>query len=667
MALLLFYILLTVATALLVTYIISLLVKKCNIFYISPNGNVGFFGSLKKNKITDKNEFCVSNNSSFFNGLAGNVVNENSESTAVYLIKSSDSQSYIIADKKGAVDVNGDIRDLNNEVIAHCDPIGKRWFGLFSKILPGIIVLGFALISWFFNGFDLFDSSQTLILIFIGSSYILLGIVIAYFTFKTDVFLVDSNGGITQEKLGYTVELRFSQKEPINQMTKAAACLALYEEEAIAYEDEVGMLPSVTAKDLAFPSMLIYVFLFAIFSNLFLNYQLSPALGSILSYSISMVLVYAVLWWLLYMIKTDLGNQNLTLIPLIQLINRNTGINGWNNFLIIVSGLGILFTLFFKVAVGGYVLFPLFLVICFATLFNKIIFPAQRWVIKSAVSDIIKQESQTRRSRNREIVQPANLKVIKYEWDLSNISALNTNEKIVIEGHFDLDHFNGQAIVRNKNPFFGFETDPSGQSKPKWEKVWNFDNSQNPPVPVSINFEEFFKMIKEVLNESPDQSQEVLINKIIDSARDIVIKYDLPHFEIFNLITNFCQYQVNYKLDGESKIIGQDVQEYVRFPIESLFDQEGDCDCYAALAFKIFKCLNLGPDDVKYAIADVVGVGKHAFLLVKQDGILPLPPNIETVNIPSLSGKYAFCEVTSRGWNIGSNSGFKLEDLKIVE
>ena len=173
-------------------------------------------------------------------------------------------------------------------------------------------------------------------------------------------------------------------------------------------------------------------------------------------------------------------------------------------------------------------------------------------------------------------------------------------------------------------------------------------------------------MIKEVLNESPVQSQEVLINKVIDTSRDIVIKYNLPHFEIFNLITNFCQYQVNYKLDGESKIIGQDVQEYVRFPIESLFDQEGDCDCYAALAFKIFKSLNLGPDDVKYAIADVVGVGKHAFLLVKQDGILPLPPNIETVNIPSLSGKYAFCEVTSRGWNIGSNSGFKLEDLKIV-
>ena len=144
------------------------------------------------------------------------------------------------------------------------------------------------------------------------------------------------------------------------------------------------------------------------------------------------------------------------------------------------------------------------------------------------------------------------------------------------------------------------------------------------------------------------------------------MKYNLPQYEMFNLVTNFCQYQINYKLDGESTKIGQDIQEYVRFPIESLFDQEGDCDCYAALAFKIFKNLNLGTDDVKYAVADVVGVGKHAFLLVKQDGTLPLAPNIETLNVPGLSGKYAFCEATTRGWHLGLNSSVNLDNIKIV-
>ena len=120
-------------------------------------------------------------------------------------------------------------------------------------------------------------------------------------------------------------------------MTKAAGCLALYEEDVLAYEKDAGVLPSMSAKDLAFPAMLIYVLFFSVFSNLFLHYQLSPAMGSILSYIVSMVMAYALIWWLLLMVKTDLGNQNTTFMPLLQLINRNTGIRGWNVFLILIS------------------------------------------------------------------------------------------------------------------------------------------------------------------------------------------------------------------------------------------------------------------------------------------------------------------------------------------
>jgi hypothetical protein len=158
-----------------------------------------------------------------------------------------------------------------------------------------------------------------------------------------------------------------------------------------------------------------------------------------------------------------------------------------------------------------------------------------------------------------------------------------------------------------------------------------------------------------------------LIGTIIEKCNEVVQKNNLAQYELFNLITNFCQYQVNYKLDGNCTSIGNNAEEYVRFPIETLFDKEGDCDCYAALVYKIFKSLNLGVDDVKYGIADVVGVGKHAFLLVKKDGKIPLTPNISTYNnLPGLQGEYAFCEATSRGWEIGNNNGFELKDIQIV-
>jgi hypothetical protein len=174
-------------------------------------------------------------------------------------------------------------------------------------------------------------------------------------------------------------------------------------------------------------------------------------------------------------------------------------------------------------------------------------------------------------------------------------------------------------------------------------------------------------MIIEVVKNSPDKSQDDLIKSIIEKCNEVVQKNNLAHYELFNLITNFCQHQVNYKHDGESTSIGNNAQEYVRYPIETLFDKEGDCDCYAALAYKILKSLNLDEDDVKYGIADLVGVGKHAFLLIKKDGKIPLTPNISTYNnLPGLQGEYAFCEATSRGWKIGDNNGFELKDIHIV-
>jgi hypothetical protein len=495
----------------------------------------------------------------------------------------------------------------------------------------------------------------------LGIGYLLFGLIISFFTFHTDIFVTDVAGNVTDVKIGKTTELRFSKTSNINQMTKAAGCLALYEEDALAYEKDAGVLPSMSAKDLAFPSMLIYVLFFSVFSNLFLHYQLSPAMGSILSYIVSMVMAYALIWWLLLLVKTDLGNQNTTFMPLLQLINRNTGIRGWNVFLILVSAVGMAFTLFINVGAGGYVLFPLFLIIFFGTFYNSVAFPAQPWQINNTLSDIIKPDQQTRRTRNQAQANSGKMIQLEFNWDLSKIDGLGSIDIIKITGQVNEDDFKGPSNLRNVNPFFGEEN-----GIPKWKKVWNFD-SQTPPQPTSINFDEFNKMIIEVIKNSPGRSQDDLIRTIIEKCNEVVQKYNLAQFELFNLITNFCHYQVNYKLDGESTSIGDNAEEYVRFPIETLYDREGDCDCYAALVYKIFKSLNLDEDDIKYGIADVVGVGKHAFLLVKKDGKIPLTPNISTYNnVPGLQGEYAFCEATTRGWKIGDNNGFALKDIQVV-
>lgn len=657
----LFYIIILVSVSIFVAYVKSLFSKKSQIFYYNDNGDKGYFGFLRKVKVTNINYLHSVNKTIFQDSKVGNVKDENGLAVINQRKYGVDQYAYNEGDKKGTVDINGDIKDLKGDIIAHCDPIGQRWYGLWSNILPGIILLALWLVSSFFTGFGLFSHNQNFMLLYIGIAYIVLGLIISYFTFHTDVFVTDTSGKPTLEKLGITVELRFSKSSEINQMTKSAGCLALYEEDVLAYEKDSGVLPSMSAKDLAFLAMLIYVLLFSAFSYFFRHYQLSPAIGAILSYIVSMVLVYALIWWLLLMIKTDLGNQNSTFMPILQLINRNTGINGWNICLILFSAIGMAFTLFVNVGAGGYVYFPLYLVIFFATFYNSVVFPAQPWQINNTLSDIIKPDQQTRRVRNQAQANSGKTIELEFNWDLSKVDGLGSAEIIKITGQVNEDDFKGPNKVRNENPFFGDEN-----GIPKWQKVWNFD-SQTPPQPTSINFDQFNKMIIEVITNSPDKSQDDLIKTIIEKCNEVVQKNNLAHYELFNLITNFCQYQVNYKLDINSTTIGQKAEEYVRFPIETLFDREGDCDCYAALVYKIFKTLNLGVDDVKYGIADVVGVGKHAFLLVKKDGKIPLTPNISTYNnLPGLQGEYAFCEATSRGWKIGVNNGFELKDIQIV-
>lgn len=655
----LFDIILFVSAAIFIAYVKSFLSKKSQIFYYDDNGDKGYFGTLRK--VTNNNYLHSVNKTIFQDSKVGNVKDESGIAIINQRKYGSDQYAYDEGDKKGTVDINGDIKDLNGDTIAHCDPIGRRWYGLLSNIIPAIILLTVWSVSTFFTGFGLFSNYENSVLLYMGCAYLFFGLIISYFTFSTEIVITDSSFKPTDSKLGITVELRFSKTSEINQMTKAAGCLVLYEEDILAYEKDAGVLPSMSAKDLVFPAMLVYVLLFSVFSNLFLHYQLSPAMGAIISYSVSMVLIYTLIWWLLLMVKTDLGNQNTTFMPLLQLINRNTGIKGWNSFLILVSAIGMAFTLFMKEGAGGYVLFPLFLVIFFATFYNSVVFPGQPWQINNTLSDIIKPDQQTRRNRSQAQASTGKTINLEFNWDLSKVDGLGSTEIIQITGQVNEDDFKAPYNIRNKNPFFGEEN-----GIPKWQKVWNFD-SQNPPQATSINFDQFNKMIIEVVKNSPDKSQDDLIKSIIEKCNEVVQKNNLAHYELFNLITNFCQHQVNYKHDGESTSIGNNAQEYVRYPIETLFDKEGDCDCYAALAYKILKSLNLDEDDVKYGIADLVGVGKHAFLLIKKDGKIPLTPNISTYNnLPGLQGEYAFCEATSRGWKIGDNNGFELKDIHIV-
>lgn len=111
----------------------------------------------------------------------------------------------------------------------------------------------------------------------------------------------------------------------------------------------------------------------------------------------------------------------------------------------------------------------------------------------------------------------------------------------------------------------------------------------------------------------------------------------LSHYEVANITLNFVHEQcIRYQYDHESK----NTPEYFRFPIETIYDTKGDCDCKAILASAIFKALGY---DVAFAL-----MPGHAALAIS------LGPNMPYANFSYGGKEWYYCEATGDHWRPGA-------------
>jgi hypothetical protein len=644
----LFYILIGVCTAIFLYVVYTFFVKRADMYYTDGS----FFGKLVK--IGEENIFSTQ-----YEGKVGDT-SEKDEKAFIRQV----SEGYANAPlRKGYVLKEGKIfNDADNQV-AFCDPIGTPWFGLLGNILSAILIILVAIGLIFFVG----NTQSNQAILAFGIMLLIIGIIKSYFTRKSVIYLTDNQGNQTDEKIGFVTELRFSNNGGISRLTKAAGCMALYEvfETSQSYKD-VGRLPSFSAKDLAFPAMLVYLLLFFILSNVILGIDRSDLQQEGFSYAAIMLLIYGMIWYMMYILKTDMGNQNQTFYPLLQIINRNTGIRGWNLLLIFLSAFATILT-FTGLTVannaGGFVFFPLFFVILFATLYNFFKDPAIQWQIQEPVDRIINPViARLGRVHAPVVIPQTDVKKIEFNWDLSKtmIDGLSGEKQITFD--VNINNFSLDGKVRKENPFYG--KDVNGLDN--WRQAWEFDQDGKP---TGLKYDVFNGMIKHVLEKNPQpESENELIEKIVSVCRVVMIQHNLPYFKIFDLVTTFCQEEIDFKADSDCVEI-KNAKEYVRFPIETLVDGHGDCDCYSALAYKILKKLNLQSDDFKYAYCyEDNHTSKHAFLLLKKNGSIPFPDSFVSYSIPKLGGKeYVFCECTIRPWKVGVNNSFSLDKLQIID
>jgi hypothetical protein len=141
------------------------------------------------------------------------------------------------------------------------------------------------------------------------------------------------------------------------------------------------------------------------------------------------------------------------------------------------------------------------------------------------------------------------------------------------------------------------------------------------------------------------------VTQVVEYLRKVSDEKLLSNFQLANLVLSFVHEQcIPYSYDKDTT--GFD--DYFRFPIETITDATGDCDCKAVLAGALYRALGF---DV--ALAMMPG---HAALAITSDAALPFANW-------SLNGKmWYYCEATGDHWVPGAiPSGIDTGRVKLRE
>ena len=380
----------------------------------------------------------------------------------------------------------------------------------------------------------------------------------------------------------------------------------------------------VSAADMVLPAALIFLLLYFPLSMI-VGAKEEPIWGTLL-----LLVCFLVIFGILYGLKFISTRGNSPLPYFLRFINANVGLNSINWLVIIfaaICAIGCWFT-------GNGWASAACIAICVGFAVNLNV-GDKLWEL----DEVGKGWEPNHKPTFSPVVPtaPPGTNLVKriFSWDKVLDEKNITHEKEEFEVVFaepDFKDGSSPEYVRAKNPF-----------------LKNLPNSDK----------DYVDFASQVKPGSGNKFETAAISQIIKSAEDLSAKYSLPDYEMYDLLLKFCQYNIKYIVDEESEPIFCR-PEYFRFPGETLFDKEGDCDCKSVLAYNLFDMIGAQVELVTVCINsdDNPNHGlNHAAIIIK-DGKIPLPPqyNKEVFgkNVNPIEG--VFCEATSEGYDPGKYS-----------
>ncbi len=177
--------------------------------------------------------------------------------------------------------------------------------------------------------------------------------------------------------------------------------------------------------------------------------------------------------------------------------------------------------------------------------------------------------------------------------------------------------------------------------------------NDNPGKIYMRSIKENFIVAEEEISHKDYGYDSSAVQQIVAYLKDFAEKEFLSTYELTNVILSFVHEQcIKYEYDLDST----GYNEYFRYPLETIYDQAGDCDCKSILSCSIFKAF-----DIQVAFLIMPG---HAAVAITFDE----PPIFSNITI---NGKqWFYCESTGDYWRPGQLplgidiSSIELKELK---
>lgn len=223
---------------------------------------------------------------------------------------------------------------------------------------------------------------------------------------------------------------------------------------------------------------------------------------------------------------------------------------------------------------------------------------------------ILEVESNNQNNANGE-------KSVIYNWDLDSILGNTLHGNLTLK--FSRDDI---ERIRENNPFMTYGADSNTYAS---------------------NISNMFSIMRN------DNALRQNVETIAQYIKHEIGAANLPEIDLLQFVLNFVQTpNIAYRIDEECESIGFK-NEYMRFPDETLYDKEGDCDCKSFLTANILSELGY---NVAFLLSNQY---KHAAIAVECSDELVEQCGANSAAVMEYNGrKYVFCESTGSGNKVGN-------------